>query len=217
MRNYLYEVVPIRLFLIVTLVFYHAFAIHSGAWESINSNQEIPIYAILDKLSYACLLETFVFISGYILGNKVSKKHILSAQNVFLKKAKRLIIPSILFSFLYILLLGDDTQPLLKILYRIINGAGHMWFLPMLYWCFVEIYILEKINIDIKYKVFLLFLLMPFSILSIPFRLGSSLYYLFFFYLGYCIKKYDYNLKLNKHQILFVFVCFCLFLFVFLL
>ena len=66
--NIIYEVVPIRLFLIVMLVFYHAFAIFSGAWEQLDGYPKIYVYDVMDKLSYACLLETFVFISGLYLG-----------------------------------------------------------------------------------------------------------------------------------------------------
>ena len=66
-QQFLYEVVPIRLFLIVMLVFYHAFAIFTGAWKPIAGYPEIPGYTLLGNLSYACLLETFVFISGYVL------------------------------------------------------------------------------------------------------------------------------------------------------
>ena len=73
-NNILYEVVPIRLLLIVLLVFYHAFAIFSGVWSPIAGYPEIPLYDIIDKLSYTCLLETFVFISGYILGFQVKKE-----------------------------------------------------------------------------------------------------------------------------------------------
>lgn len=73
-NNILYEVIYVRLFLIIALVFYHAFAVFSGAWAPIADYPNIPVYSIIDKLSYACLLETFVFISGYILGYQVSKK-----------------------------------------------------------------------------------------------------------------------------------------------
>ena len=73
-HQFLYEVVPIRLFLIVMLVFYHAFAIFTGAWKPIAGYPEIPGYALLGNLSYACLLETFVFISGYVFGYQVRIK-----------------------------------------------------------------------------------------------------------------------------------------------
>ena len=67
-KTVLFEVIPVRIFLIVMLVFYHAFAIFSGAWAPITNYPLIPAYDIMDKLSCAALLETFVFISGSILG-----------------------------------------------------------------------------------------------------------------------------------------------------
>lgn len=215
MKDYLYEVIPIRLFLIVLLVFYHAFCIFSGAWSPILGYPEIPLYSILDKLSYACLLETFVFISGYILGYQVKKKGVLalSAKSIFLKKFNRLIIPSILFSFLYILLFGNIKQPILQTLYSIINGVGHMWFLPMLFWCFVGVYILEKLQIKYKIAIGLLFCMMFFSIIPLPLRIGSSFYYLFFFYVGYLLQKYNYKIVDNKYSFtLFLFLFFVVFI-----
>ena len=210
MKKYLYEVIPIRLFLIVTLVFYHAFCIFSGAWKSIGGYPEIPIYSILDKLSYACLLETFVFISGYIFGFQVRKKGFmaLSANSIFIKKFKRLIIPSILFSFLYILLLGNIKQPITQILYDLINGVGHMWFLPMLFWCFVGVYVIEWLKMRANIALCVLFLMIFLSAIPLPFRIGNSFYYLFFFYIGYLFQKLEWKLPQNK--LLFVLAT-CLF------
>jgi len=215
MKDYLYEVIPIRLFLIVMLVFYHAFCIFSGAWAPIESYPEIPIYSILDKLSYACLLETFVFISGYILGYQVKKKGViaLSANSIFIKKFKRLIIPSILFSFLYVLLLGNITQPIIQTLYSLINGVGHMWFLPMLFWCFVGVYVIEKMELRSNIVLGILFFMMFLTAMPLPFRIGTSFYYLLFFYIGYSFQKLEWKLPQNKS--LFVFsVCLFVVLFV---
>lgn len=203
MKDYLYEVIPIRLFLIVTLVFYHAFCIYSGDWPPIEGYPEIPLYSMLAHLSYACLLETFVFISSYILGYQVKMKgaKALSVKSVFVKKFKRLIIPSILFSFLYMLLFKNINQPIIKTLYSIINGVGHMWFLPMLFWCFVGIYIIEKLSLKKEFALGLLFCLMFLSVYPFPFRVGSSLYYMFFFYVGYLIQKYEWKFVCNKFSL----------------
>lgn len=57
----LFEVIPVRIFLIVTLVFYHAFAVFSGAWAPITNYPLVPAYDIMDKLSYAALFGSFVF------------------------------------------------------------------------------------------------------------------------------------------------------------
>lgn len=166
-NNILYEVVPIRLVLIALLVFYHAFAIFSGVWSPITGYPEIPLYDIMDKLSYACLLETFVFISGYILGFQVSKKG-----EVYIKNEK----------------------PLPTVVYNILSGTGHMWFLPMLFWCFVFVFLAEKTKLSIKWMVGASFIMLFASVLPLPFRINTAMYYFAFFYTGYCIKKYEWSI-----------------------
>ena len=202
-KEFLYEVLPIRLFLIFTLVFYHAFAIFSGAWNSIPNYPNIPIYSILDKLSYACLLETFVFISGYVFGYQVRKKgeSTLNARSIFYKKFKRLIIPSIFFSIIYIAIFGNFNQPIYSLFYQILAGAGHMWFLPMLLWCFVGIYIIEKLKLSSKTTIILLLFSMFGSFLPLPFQVNSTLYYIVFFWAGYYIMKSGKDFKNTNFRI----------------
>lgn len=213
-RQFLYEVVPIRLFLVVMLVFYHAFAIFTGAWDPIDGYPKIPVYNILGNLSYACLLETFVFISGYVFGSQVRIKGetVLSAKSIFVKKFKRLIIPSIIFSIAYLFIFGNVNQPILRTIYQILCGVGHMWFLPMLYWCFIIVYILEKLKIRKNIAVMLLLFLSVISYLPLPLGLGSALYYAISFYIGYLIQKNDYTVRIdNKKTILIGFVGFICF------
>ena len=187
------DVAVIRPILIVLLVFYHAFLIFQGGWGSTGQFPEVKAYWWLDKLSYSFLLEMFVFISGYVLGYQVRMKgeSILAAKPFFWKKIKRLIIPSIVFSVLYIVLLGDISQPILKTLYSILNGVGHMWFLPMLFWCFAIVWLIEALKLSPR---IVLPLLLPCSICSfipIPLRIGVSMYYVLFFYVGYCLQRLD--------------------------
>lgn len=154
------EVTLIRPVLIVLLVFYHAFAIYSGAWAPIEGFPEVPVYWWLDKLSYAFMLEMFVFISGYVFGFQVRTKGNmkLQAKALFWSKFKRLMIPCIVFSLLYILLFGKIAQPVQITLYSLLNGVGHMWFLPMLFWCFVGIWLIEKLRMKPRWILSLLLL-----------------------------------------------------------
>lgn len=196
-QQFLYEVVPIRLFLIVMLVFYHAFAIFTGAWKPIAEYPEIPGYALLGNLSYACLLETFVFISGYVFGYQVRIKGdtALSAKKLLVKKFKRLIIPSIIFSIAYLLIIKGFHDSLLTTSYQILCGVAHMWFLPMLFWCFVIVWIIEKVKLKQNIALLVLLALSVISFIPLPLRLGAALYYAVFFYAGYLIQK---NYKTNK-------------------
>lgn len=220
-RQFLYEVVPIRLFLVVMLVFYHAFAIFTGAWDPIDGYPKIPVYNILGNLSYACLLETFVFISGYVFGSQVRIKGetVLSAKSIFVKKFKRLIIPSIIFSIAYLFIFGNVNQPILRTIYQILCGVGHMWFLPMLYWCFIIVYVFEKLKIRKNITIMLLLLLSVISYLPLPLRLGAPLYYAISFYIGYLIQKNDYTGRIDSKKTILIgalgFVCFFILKFAF--
>lgn len=190
------DVVVIRNILIFLLVFYHAFAIYSGAWAPIKGFPEVPVYWWLDKLSYAFMLELFVFVSGYVFGYQVRIKgeNRLQPKALFLGKFKRLMIPCMVFSLLYILLLGNITQPVQKTLYGMVNGAGHMWFLPMLFWCFVGVWIIEKKHLKSKWAIPLLVLASWVSFLPLPLRMGTAMYYMLFFYVAYIIQKNDISL-----------------------
>ena len=187
------EVVVIRPILIVLLVFYHAFAIYSGAWAPIEGFPEVPAYWWLDKLSYAFMLEMFVFVSGYVFGFQVRTKGEvkLQAKALFWGKFKRLMIPCMVFSLLYILLFGNIGQPIQTTLYGLLNGVGHMWFLPMLFWCFMGVWLIEKLRLKPRWVLPLLFATSLVSFLPLPFRIG---YYMLFFYVGYILQKEDISL-----------------------
>lgn len=190
-KKLLPEVVIIRPILIVLLVFYHAFAIYSGAWAPIEGFPDVPAYWWLDKLSYAFMLEMFVFVSGFVFGYQVRTKGEikLQAKALFWGKFKRLMIPCMVFSLLYVLLFGNIGQPIQNTLYDMLNGAGHMWFLPMLFWCFVGVWGIEKLRLKPIWVLPLLFAASIVSLLPLPFRIGGSMYYMLFFYVGYMLQR----------------------------
>ena len=190
------NVAYIRLVLVVLLVFYHAFAIFGGAWEPIDGFADNQVYWWMDWLSYACMLESFVFVSGYVFGFQVRTKGEvkLKAGNLFLNKAKRLMLPCAIFSLLYLLIFEDITQPVGETLYDLVNGVAHMWFLPMLFWCFVLIWIIEKIRMKPRYVIPILVILSLFSVNGLPLQLSNTFYYMVFFYVGYALQRYDVSL-----------------------
>lgn len=196
MSQRLDNITIIRNILIVLLVFYHAFAIYSGAWAPIQGFPEVSVYWWLDKLSYAFMLELFVFVSGYVFGYQVRVKgeSKLQAKDLFWGKFKRLMMPCVVFSLLYILLLGDITQPIQKSLYGLVNGVGHMWFLPMLFWCFVGIWIIEKLHLKPKFVIPLLCVVSIGSFLPLPLQMTATMYYMLFFYVGYILQRNEVSL-----------------------
>jgi len=189
------NVVIIRALLTLLLILYHSFAIYSGAWQSPFDNTYIPFYWWIDKFAYSFLLEGFVLLSGYVFAFSYHKiaHNKFSFPNLVKKKIHRLLLPSIIFSTFYyfIFLYDNQTSTFIKEIYGIINGCGHLWFLPMLFWCFIIIIPFIRINIGHKWKILGLFIIsiVGFGPLSnfIPFRLSLTGYYFFFFYLGFLL------------------------------
>ncbi len=196
-RAILYDVVVIRLILIVLLVLYHSFAIYNDAWSMPEGIHEVKSYLWLASIAYSFMLEAFVFISGYVWGYQVRTKFdgIVDFNRTVVKKAKRLLIPSVIFSFIYLICFNfNNSMTWGGQIYYVLNGAGHMWFLPMLFWCFVILYAAEKLKIPGK-VVFVLALLGTIcSIVPLPLRLSSAAYYFIFFYGGYYIQRNDVNI-----------------------
>ena len=198
-NKYLYEVEIIRLILVVLLVLYHSFAPFSGAWDSIHGFPEVKAYWWLDKISYAFMLESFVFISGYIFGFQVRTKgrEVLTARRMIVSKFRRLIIPCVVFGILYIVIFHENTdRSLFEIVYSLLSGEGHLWFLPMLFWCFLIVMCVEKWSLSPLLVIIISICFSIFHGFSLPFRLDNSLYYIVFFYLGYCYQRY--SLSLNR-------------------
>ena len=110
-KKILQDVVLIRLVLIILLVLYHAFAIYNGAWSMPNGIDEVRPYWWIATLSYSFMLETFVFLSGYVFGFQIREKYKgqISFTNAVVNKAKRLLVPSIVFSVLYFFIFNSES------------------------------------------------------------------------------------------------------------
>lgn len=215
-RKKCYEISFIRPILILLLVIYHAFIIYRGGWKEPQAYVPNQIYYWIATIAYSFMLEMFVFISGYVWAYSIfDRNRSQSFGDLVLSKIKRLIIPSIIFSILYIFLFKEWKQesPML-LLYDIINGVGHMWFLPMLFWCFIFSYLLYRTNINDTQKLILLLLVSIFSFVSLPLQLTNTLYYLFFFYAGFLCKKNCWMEKLRVNRTI-VFSCWMTFVIIF--
>lgn len=187
----LYEITIIRPIIIVLLVFMHSFTMFTGGatWPLPNGIYPVKLYEDLTWFSYGFLMEAFVFISGYLFSYQLKSKQ-MSLISIVKKKSHRLLLPSIVFSVIYFLFfLRDDSSTLLSSMLNILSGSGHLWFLPMLFWCFIFGYIIKKSKIPERIKhTFCLICAMVSGIFGfLPFQLSKACYYLFFFYLGMSI------------------------------
>ena len=77
----------------------------------------------------------------------------------------------------------------LSLIYEIICGEGHLWYLPMLFGCFVIAHFTKDAN---KPSVLLIvaFVISAFSRCPNIFRISQIAYYFFYFYVGLFVYKY---------------------------
>ena len=197
-KKLLPDVVAIRLLLIVLLVMEHSFAIYSGAWDLPQGLHEVRAYWWIGWAAYSFMLEAFIFISGYIFGYQVRTRcgGRIDFRTGVVKKAKRLMIPSILFSILYYFMFKFQPGFSWDIVPDILKGLGHLWFLPVLFLCFMLVYILEKLRLP-HGAVLALAVISGVVFPKIPWC------YFMFFYVGYVVQRDEFAMEklYNKKSI----------------
>lgn len=189
-RTKLNDIVIIRPLAIFLLVVWHSFIIYVGGWKHPEGFQPVEGYWWLAKLSYAFMLELFVFVSGYVLGLTIEKKN-PSFRSLFISKSKRLIIPSLVFSVVYYLLFYNlDKFTVAGFVWSVLNGCGHMWFLPMLFWVTLIVFAYDKLQKPQWLKLIVAYCFPVLSLFHIPLGISSAMYYLPFFYMGIVIYRW---------------------------
>lgn len=179
-----------RTILAVLIVFMHSFTCYNHGWRPPEEFIDICAYKWLARTSFAFTLEAFVFISGYLFAfQRITLNRKTSFWTLAEGKLKRLMLPSIIFGAAYFAIFYQ-YKGLGCAIYSIINGCGHLWFLPMLFWCFLGGWLLEKIKVNDVWKMFFLVCLNLFALISLPLQLRTSASYMVYFYAGFVTYKH---------------------------
>lgn len=191
-KKILQDVVLLRPLAILLIVIYHSFIIYMHEWDAPVAFQDIKAYWWIAKFAISFSLELFVFFSGYIYYLQCSSKG-NNTLSLIKNKFRRLYIPAIVFSVAYMLLFyRDKSLSCLEIIQYLITGAGHLWYLPMLFGVFLFASLLLKLP-DTLFKCMFIALACLAAIIQtihLPLNLSFVLYYTPFFLLGYEINKY---------------------------
>lgn len=184
------EVTLMRTILAILIVFMHAFTCYNHSWPAPEGFIDIPVYKWLARTSFAFTLEAFVFISGYLFAfQRITLGKKTSFGVLVINKLKRLMLPSIIFSAVYFAIFYQ-YKGLGNLVYSIINGCGHMWFLPMLFWCFIGGWLFEQVKVKDVWKMAFLVCLNLFALISLPLQLKSATSYMVYFYAGVMVYKH---------------------------
>ena len=138
-------------------------------------------------------IETIALIAGYVYAYQFLDLNRKSDFRSFcIKKLKRLYLPCLFFGVIYYFMFyNEGSFDVVNFIYRVTNGAGHLWFLPMLCWCFIVMWIITKYNPNKVYTFILLSLLSMLPIpISLPLGLTRACHFIFYFYAGYQLWTY---------------------------
>ena len=183
----------------------HSFNMFTGSpsWPLPEGIGPVPAYNWISKGAYSFMLESFVFISGYIFSYQLcGNRKEIHLKGLVKGKLQRLIMPCILFGVLYLLCFDRESlDHLPQTLYILLCGVAHLWFLPMLFWCFIFSYFLAKVKEPSLGILYVLLGLSIFSFLPLPFQLSNSLFFMFYFYLGmYGWKEREQMMRLSNQN-----------------
>ena len=192
-RKRLYEISLIRPIVILSLVLNHVFdKIAAGGLRS-NDYVLPDVYRWLNYFNFEATLEIFVLISGYLFGYQcITLNRSDSLLSFAQKKVHRLLLPMLVFGVIYYFCFfySTETFTISDLLNKVLSGCGHLWFLPMLFWCLLVLWVLNRLQINETLTFVCLALLSMIKYVSLPFGLAQISHYLFYAFLGYYIYKH---------------------------
>lgn len=173
----------------------HGGFIQGGAVYS-NDFQPVVAYQWFCWLISGFRIETIALIAGYVFAyQSLDLQRSYKLWPFVVKKFKRLIIPMLFFGVFYYFcfiypLTGFSTPAFLS---QLFSGCGHLWFLPMLFWCFLAIWCIDHFKLSSWFTLILLAAITIIPIPSLPFGFGRLPHFLFYVYAGYFLwTKRDY-------------------------
>lgn len=187
-----WEVEVIRPFTMMVVVFFHACCMMCAP---VHFPDSYELYALkYDWLTSVCLwfhMPLFIFLSGGVYGFLSNTGKYGDKVKFIKNKLQRLLLPYVCFATLFMLTTNSWSWETL------FKGPGftHLWFLLMLFWCFVVICLLREIKKVVQWSkigdVFILFI----SYMGISFPnllprflgVNSFIGWFFWFYLGYVV------------------------------
>jgi hypothetical protein len=159
------------------MVLYHAFTPYLG-WQYAQSDLQ-PRYNSIFLNYLWFILPLFTFVSGCLFSYLFNEKGKYTNVAGFIqKKFFRLILPYFVFSLLMGLTLSNLTW------FALFNGYEHLWFMVMLFWCFVAARCLIQIKFVQKN------LILQLAILGISFFVSLKFYPQNYLYLDYFVRYF---------------------------
>lgn len=189
--------------MILLLVVYHALCIYTGGWKAPAGVEPNAVYWWLGQLISGFRIETIALVGGYVFSyQSMELGRRLSLPRFAWKKFLRLIIPALIFGAAYYMLFRFDAAHFSWYVFgwKLLNGVGHLWFLPMLFWCFLLSWLIDHALAWLRERNIKAFCAAGWALMVIlagvslwqptGVRMGLTRvpHFIFYFYMGYWLR-----------------------------
>lgn len=192
MKKQLNDISIIRSFCIIVVVFFHCYGMMyaPGHFPNTILQYKALYFDVNQRGLINVAMPLFVFISGYLFYHLLMLGKYSTWKTLLRKKTIRILLPYVVFSLFF--MLTTDSCNLIQLLR---GGYWHLWFLPMLFWCFVIGYGIYrmKLNIFLEMMLIILLVVVPIDEKKLPntiMGIGGALNWFYRFYMGILFCKY---------------------------
>lgn len=223
LKERFYKLDNIRAFAILSVVLGHSIILYSSKWFIYLSDNNVVLLDLLKNIINLYQMPLFFSLSGFLFLRSLTNP--IKFKNLIFNKFRRLIIPFFVFAFGFMIpikILLNYPNYIGASFYRIVyllftcEDAGHLWYLPTLFFIFVIIFILYRISKIILKKdlICLIFIGISLVILNIinirlnTFSLvNNTIIYSIYFFFGMLINYFKvHNCDINVYIKIFIFV-----------
>lgn len=171
----------IRIFVTLMVVFYHSFELYVDDNCGVGF-PKLSVYQYIDVIIGLVQMPMFVFISGYLFGLQYAKGRYTNFSHLLKKKTQRVLTPLVVFGVAYYLFMPKVILDNVVWYYSI----GHLWFLDMLFECFILQWCFRNLNVG---KQILVAFVMTALSTKVPLYFGFNTLcaYFVYFNIGYQI------------------------------
>ena len=212
-----------RAICVIIIVAFHCYGMmYAGHFPSFVHGYKEMYFTLFQCILVTFAMPMFTVISGLLYGRLYNKGKYRDRITFIKGKARHLILPFLLFTALFIPLSAFNSISVSDSIFQILRawskgGYSHLWYLPMIFWCF---FFTMFINKKSKYiKIGLLVIAFAFSLFSYDnigfnvFGLFSFLSWYFFFLFGYFIGFYHKQILnfIDHNNLLVLIIVICIF------
>lgn len=218
----------IKAILMILVIFGHSIDFWSGNWFTCNPIIPSMFLNVLQKWINSFHIYAFTIISGFIFAFLMKKKHYNCFKKFLNNKVRRLLIPYFFAALLWVMPISQLFYHLniFEIIekYLLCIDPAQLWFLWMLFWCFViHWFLYPYISKNIFYGLSISIICFCIGFVGIRtidniFCIFTSLMYIPFFIFGiYLYEIKDFRYIFSKIPFFFIFIvnifAFCLSIF----